>query len=271
MSTDHEAPPPGPLAADPEARAAAASRRARAITRVQLRLLMRNGENLLVAFGLPLGLLVLLALTDTGLGVADGPAPAVAAAATASVLASGLVALPIVTAFERDALALKRLGASPLRGGELVAGKLTAFAVLLAGQLLAVGLVGLAVGWRPPASPVALTLALVVIVAGAAACSGAGLALAGRLPAMRTLAVTNATFALLLATSGLVVALEALPGALAALVGLLPAAPLLAVLSALLDPAQGLAAVSLGSLGVLAAWAVVAPVVAVRLFRWWDE
>ncbi len=269
--TASDAPRPGPLGADPEARATRRPARVRAITAVQLRLLLRNGENLLVAFGLPLGLLVLLALADTGLAAGQGAAAAVAAALTASVLASGLVAAPIVTAFERDALALKRLGASPLRGGELITGKLVALAAVLAAQLVTVSVLGVAVGWQPPASVVAVLAAIVVIGLGAAAASGAGMALAGRLPPMRTLAVTNTAFVVLLATSGLVMALEDLPGWIEAPVQVLPAAPLLAALTALLDVDRGLAAVPPGSLPVLLVWAVAAPLLAARLFRWWDE
>lgn len=261
---------PGPQT-DP--RPAPRGDRVRAMARMELRLMLRNGENLLVTFAIPLAALI-VAATVPALPASDQPASLLLGAALAvAVFAAAFVAMPITTAFARDAGVLKRLGASPLSRGELVAAKLAALAVVVAGQVALVVVAGVLVGWRGPASPLAAVGGIVVVVPLlAAGGAGAGLALAGRLPPMRVLAVVNAVFVFALLSSGLVVPFAELPAWLSTPALALPVAPAAAVLGALLsdDVVPPLA----GSLAVavpLLVWAIGAPLVARAVFRWWDE
>ena len=234
--------------------------------RMELRLLLRNGENLLVTLGIPVGLLAFFSTVDvlpTQGRAVDFLLPGMLAVA---VMGSAMVSLAIATGFERSYLVLKRLGATPLRRSELVAAKSLATLVILGLQVCVLVGVALLLGWRPEGANLlrGTILAGAGLALGAMAFAGLGLAMAGRLRALTTLALVNALFVLLLLTSGVLFPLERLPPAVAALARLLPSAALAQVLRAALAGSGPL----LGALGVLAAWAAAMPALAARVFRW---
>lgn len=230
---------------------------------MELRLLLRNAENLLVTFGIPLGLLVFFSLVD----VIDLPEPAVRfltpGVMTLALMGAGMVSLAIATGFERSYLVLKRLGATPLRRGELVTAKIAAVATIQVVQLLAIAAVAAFLGWRPILTPASVLAGTVAAVLATAAFCGLGLAMAGRLRALATLAAANALFVVLLLVSGTVFPLDALPGPVAAAARLLPPAALAETLRAAFD-----GALTWRGLLVLAAWGLAAPLLAARVFRW---
>ena len=239
-------------------------RRVRAQAGMELRLLARNGESLLVTLGIPVGLLVFFSLVDV-LPTGGGPAvdflvPGVLAL---SVMSTSLVSLAIATGFERSYLVLKRLGATPLRRGELVAAKALSVMAVEVLQVAMVLATGWALGWRP-ASSSAWWLAAAALLLGTAAFAGLGMAMAGSLRAVVTLALANALFVALLLLGDLVVPLARLPGPLAAVAAALPAAPLAALLRAALGPGGAV----LQPAAVLTAWAVGACALAAAVFRW---
>jgi ABC-2 type transport system permease protein len=238
-------------------------RRVGAQTSMELRLLLRNGENLLVTLGIPVALLVFFSLVDvlpsTGEPRVDFLVPGVL---TLSVVGAAMVALGIATGFERFYLVLKRLGATPLRRGELITAKVLAILATEALQVVIVAGVGLALGWNPQLDQT--WLAVLALLLGTAAFAGIGLGLAGRLRAITTLAVTNALFGLMLLLSGTVFPLHLLPDPLRALALALPAAPLAELLRAGLHAT----AVPWLALAVLTTWAIGAPLLAARTFRW---
>jgi ABC-2 type transport system permease protein len=250
-------------------RAASPERRTpmvRAITaqaRMEVRLLVRSGESLLLTLGIPLGVLVFFSYVDvlpTGDRAAvDFLVPGVLAI---SVVATGLVAVAIQTAFERKYGVLKRLGGTPLpRWGFLVAKGLATAAVLAVQTVLVLGLAVGVLGWSPEGGGLIAPLA---IVAGAVTATALGLLLAGTLRAEATLALANGLFLVLLVVSGVTFSAEALPGPLAAAGQLLPMGALTEVLRVAFD-GDGLA---LTPLAVVVAWGVGAIVVASRTFRW---
>lgn len=232
---------------------------------MELRLLARNGESLLVTLGIPVGLLVFFAfvpvLPTRGREPVAFLVPGILAL---SVMGSGMVALGIATGFERFYLVLKQLGATPLRRWELVVAKAAAVLTVAVAQVsVVVGVAVLGLGWRPSPGGSAWLIPVGLVLA-TAAFAGLGLAMAGRLPAVGTLAVTNAVFVVLLLISGIVVPLPALPSWLAAVAQALPAAPAVAVLRAGFEGH----ATPLPALGVLVLWAIAAPVAAGVVFRW---
>lgn len=240
-------------------------RRLAAQTAMEVRLLLRNGENLLVTLGIPVGLLTFFSLVDV-LPTEDGPpveflAPGVLALA---VMGAAMVSLGISTGFERHYLVLKRLGATPLTRGELVGAKaLSVLAIELVQVVVVLG-VAVALDWRPAAGVPGLAAAVLAVLLGTAAFAGLGLAMAGSLRAVGTLALVNALFLLLMLLGGMVFSLDVLPDPVAAAARLLPSAALAdALRSALTD-----AAVPARPLLVLGAWAVAAVAAAARLFRW---
>jgi ABC-2 type transport system permease protein len=135
-------------------------------------------------------------------------------------------------------------------------------ATIEVGQVAMLGAVGAALGWRPPAT---WPLGIVALALGTAAFAGIGLALAGALPALANLAATNSVYLVLLLIGGMVVPLEKFPGPLAALAHGLPAASL----SGLVITTMGPEKFATGPLWlVLTLWAIGAPLVAAKTFRW---
>ncbi len=233
---------------------------------VETRLLLRNGEQLVLALGLPLLLLVVGARTGSLLDLGPGRridvlAPGVLALA---VLSTSFTSLAITTGFERRYGVLKRLGATPLPRHGLLAGKTLAVLAVEAMQVLVLGGVALALGWTPTGGLPALAAGALVALLGTTCFASLGLALAGSLRAETTLALANLVYILLLVGGAVVVPLARYPRAVQPLVELLPSGAL----------AQGLREASTGAgppwlaCLVLLAWAAVGTMVAARTFRW---
>ncbi|MEU2181205.1 ABC transporter permease [Streptomyces thermolilacinus] len=230
---------------------------------LETRMLLRNGEQLLLTVVIPSLLLVLFStvdIVDTGGGRAvDFLAPGVLALAVMSTAFTGQA---IATGFERRYGVLKRLGASPLPRWALMAAKTLAVLVTEVLQVLLLTAIALALGWSPQGSPLAV---LLLLVAGTAAFSGLGLLMAGTLRAEATLAAANLVFLLLLVGGGVVVPLDRFPEAARAALEWLPIS---ALSGGLRDVLQHGAGMPWGQLGVLAAWAVAGLGAAARFFRW---
>jgi ABC-2 type transport system permease protein len=260
-------PPAAPRPGPPSAGAAPVGQRILAQTGMELRLLLRNGENLLVALGIPVGMVAFFALVP----VVDFDEPAVdfllPGAITVAIMGTAMVSLAISTGFERFYLVLKRLGATPLRRGELVTAKISAVLAVQLVQLAVLIAIAAALGWPVDARPGGgrLVLLPVGMLLGTAAFAGIGLAMAGRLRATATLALVNATFIVLVLASGLVFPLDSLPGPLGLVTAALPSAALGEVLRAALGAGGPL---PLGELMLLGGWAIASCTLAARLFRW---
>ena len=177
-----------------------------------------------------------------------------------------MVSLGIATGFERFYLVLKRLGATPLRRGELVLAKILAVLAIEVVQIIVVlAIAVLALGYQPPSADPPLQLAPLAVALGTAAFAGMGLAMAGRLRAVGTLALANTVYLALLLVGGIAIPLERLPDPLSGMARLLPAAPL----ADLLRAAFGGEGAAVGfDLAVLTAWAVAMTALAVTTFRW---
>jgi ABC-2 type transport system permease protein len=230
--------------------------------RLELAVLARNGESLLLTMGIPVLLLAFFSKVDV-LGIEGRPidflAPGVLALA---ILSTSLVNLAIGTSFEREYGVLKRLGSTPLGRPRLLAAKTLAIGVVEVVQVVVLWLLALSLGWHPHVQVLGVVAAIVL---GTVACAGLGLCLAGSLKALVTLAAANGLYLVLLLLSGMVIPLSKLPGAVQGLAKALPS-------GALAEAVRG----SLAKAGhvpghawvVLALWAVAAPVLATRLFRW---
>lgn len=230
---------------------------------MELRLLVRNGEGLVVTLGIPLGLLVFFSIVDVLPTDGDPVTFLVPGVLAISAMATGLVALAIQTGFERKYGVLKRLGTTPLTRGGFVLAKALAMLVVLSGQVVAVLAVAtLALGWQPEGS---VLLAVLATLLGGATFSALGLWMAGTLSAELTLAMSNALFLVLLLVSGLAFDPQTLPDGLTALGGLLPSGALGTLTrTALAAPGR----VDGGALAVVVGWGVVAAIAAARSFRW---
>ncbi|MFC9469464.1 ABC transporter permease [Streptomyces coelicoflavus] len=230
---------------------------------LETKMLLRNGEQLLLTVIIPTLLLVLFGsvdIIDTGAGEAvDFLTPGILALAVMSTAFTGQA---IATGFERRYGVLKRLAASPLPRWALMTAKTASVLVTEVLQIALLTVIAFALGWSPHGNPAAVLLLLVL---GTAAFSGLGLLMAGTLKAEATLAAANLVFLLLLVGGGVIVPLDRFPDAAQSVLGLLPIS---ALSDGLRDVLQHGAAMPWGDLGILAGWAVVGLAAAGKFFRW---
>jgi ABC-2 type transport system permease protein len=251
---------------EPRPGAASRPRRIGAQSVTEVRLTLRNGEQLLLTILIPLLLLVGLTLVPVdAVTEADGRAERLATVlpgvVALAVISTAFTGLAIGTGFERRYGVLKYLGSTPLSRGGLVAAKTMAVLAIEALQVLLLLLVAAMLGWSPTGAPLAV---LVVVLAGTAAFAGLGLLMAGTLRAEATLAAANFVYLLLLLGGGVVVPLDRYPEGAQRVIELLPSGAL----------GEGLRAAMTGGglvwshVLVLVAWAVAGLGLAARTFRW---
>ena len=231
--------------------------------RAELMLIARNGEQLLLTLIIPVILLAFFGSVDVLPTVGDDPlaflVPGVLAVA---VMSTSMVSLGIATGFERSYLVLKRLGATPLTRGQLVAAKVLSVFVVELVQCAALVPVALGLGWNPQAGHIALVVPAILL--GSSAFAGVGLILAGSLRAELNLAAQNGLYLVLLLLGGMIIPRDSLPGALGSAAAALPSTALADLLRTSFAGSGAVAS----PLIVLAAWGVLAPAVAARRFRW---
>jgi ABC-2 type transport system permease protein len=237
----------------------------RAQSAAELRLTVRRGDAVLLAVGIPVGLLVFFSLVDVlpkPAGVRHPVtflAPGILALA---VMSTALVSLAIATGFERQQGVLKRLGSTPLGRPALLGAKTVTVVVIELGQAAIIVAVGLVLGWRPGGDPGLAVLAVILASVGFA---GVGLLLAGTLRAEVTLAAANGLYLALLLLGGMVFPLSKLPSGLRGLAEALPSGALSDALHSAFSSGGGVAG---RDWLVLVLWAVAAPIAAAVTFRW---
>jgi ABC-2 type transport system permease protein len=230
---------------------------------MEARLMLRNGEQLLLALVIPVIVLIggVSGADRVGLEFSrptvDIFTPGVLALA---VMSTAFTSLAIATGFERRYGVIKRLGTSPLSRGALLAGKAGALLLVEVVQLAVIGAVGAALGWEPDPD---LLAALVAVLLGTVAFASLGLALAGSLRAEATLAAANLVYLLLLAGGAVVLPASAY-GGFGDVARWLPSG----ALGEALRDAFERASYSPRDLAVLAAWALVGSVLTSKTFRW---
>ncbi len=235
----------------------------RAQLRVELLLLLRQGENLLVILVLPVLLLVLF----TGARILPaGAGPPVRflmpGVLTVALMSTGMVTLGISTAYQRYYGVLKRLGGSPLPRSALVGAKASAMLAVEALQVLLLwAIASFALGWRLQGSPL---VGLGLLLLGAACFAGLGLTMAGWLRAELTLGGANGLYLLFLVLGGVVLPVSHLPALVQPLARVLPVTVLCSSLrSALEGGAPGAL-----DLGLLLGWTALFLGAMMTRFRW---
>jgi ABC-2 type transport system permease protein len=254
----------GDFAPAPEA--APLGRMLAAQTRMELRLALRNGEQVLLTLLIPL-LLTAVLVAEPFIEVDDGRrvdfvVPGVLALAVTSAAFTGLA---ISTGFERKYGVLKRLGATALPRSALLLGKTAAVLCIELLQVVLVGGLGLALGWRPAGGAGAVLSTALLVIAGTAAFAGLGLLMAGALRAEATLAAANLVWFLLLFFGGVLFPLTKFPAGLAHVLQFLPTAALSDGLREVLRDGAGL---PVRSLVTLVVWAGLALGAAATTFKW---
>jgi ABC-2 type transport system permease protein len=234
--------------------------------RMEARLLVRNGEQLLIAVVIPVIVLVGMVRGADRLGldydhpVVDVVTPGVLALA---VMSTAFTSLAIATGFERRYGILKRLGASPLPRSGLLVGKVGALLAVEVLQLAVLSVVGLLLGWDPHLSVVSVVAAVLAVLLGTAAFASLGLLMAGALRAEATLAAANLVYLLLLAAGAVILPASAY-GGFGDVAQWLPSGALgEAMREAFLD-----ASLAWRDLLVLAGWTVLGTIATTRTFSW---
>ncbi|MBH0774841.1 ABC transporter permease [Nocardia bovistercoris] len=229
-------------------------------TRLELILLLRNGEQLLLTMFIPITLLVgltLLPFGELGDTRVDKIVPAVMMVAVMSTAFTGQA---IAVGFDRRYGALKRLGATALPRWGVIAGKSAAVLIVVVLQAVVLGLIGVALGWRPDA--VGLLLGAVVIALGTFTFATMGLLLGGTLKAEIVLALANILWFVMLGIASIVFASDDLPAAVDVAARLIPSG----ALAVTLEDAMHTGADWFGLI-VLTVWGAVCAALGVRYFR----
>jgi ABC-2 type transport system permease protein len=234
-------------------------------TRAEVSMTIRRGETLLLTIGIPVLLLLFFSLTHVTASPAkhrvDFIAPGILALC---VLSTSLVALSIATGFERSSGVLRRLHVTPLGQRRLIGAKIAGVIVTEIIQVVVLSFVALLLKWHPDGGLVGALDVVLALLLGSAGFAGIGLALAGRLRAEVNLAASNGLYLVLLLLSGIVVPLTSMPSVIQRVVIALPSGALAEALHRVLGTGGVPTIADWVSLG---AWAVVAPLLAARTFR----
>ena len=230
---------------------------------MEARLMLRNGEQLLLAVAIPVIVLIggVQAADHIDLSLSHRPVDVFTTGVMAlAIMSTAFTSLAIATGFERRYGVIKRLGSSPLPRSGLLAGKVGALLLVEVFQIAIISVVGLILGWDPANGFVGAFLAVVL---GTGAFAALGLFLAGVLRAEATLAAANLIYLLLLA-AGAVVLPSSSYGAFGHVTRWLPSGALGdAMRFACLD-----GGVAWRDLGVLLVWGVIGTALTARTFRW---
>jgi ABC-2 type transport system permease protein len=227
--------------------------------RTEAMLTLRNSEQILLTLLIPVALLVGLTVFE----IIDLPEPRVDSVAprvfALAVMSSAFTGQAIALGFDRRYGVLKRLAATALPRWLLVSGRAIAGLVVVAVQIVVLGVIAALMGWSP--DPAGLAWTVLLVLAGTLSFGALGVLLGGALKAEVVLALANIVWFVLLLGGGIVVPPDSMPGALGDVVMLLPSGALTdGMHSALVDGA----APGWPVFAVLVGWGAVAALAATR-------
>lgn len=232
----------------------------------EIRMTLKRGETLLLTIGIPLMLLLFFSFTNfitlPGTKRITFLAPGILALC---VMSTSLVSLSISTGFDRSYGVLRRLFATPLGTRSLVVSKIVGVLVVELLQVVVIGGVALLIGWRPAGHGAALVDGAIALVVASMAFAGIGLLLAGSLKAEVNLAAANGLYLVLLLVSGFVIPTTSFPEVLRHALVFTPSGALANGLHNIFGSGVGFGWTNALSLVV---WAVAAPLLASRAFRY---
>ncbi|HET7667721.1 MAG TPA: ABC transporter permease [Mycobacterium sp.] len=227
---------------------------------LELKLLLRNGEQLLLTMFIPIMLLVGLTLLPLGTFGPNRAAVFVPAIMALAVISTAFTGQAIAVAFDRRYGALKRLGATALPVWGIIAGKSLAVVAVVFLQSILLGAIGFALGWRP--NILGLALGAVIIALGTAGFAALGLLLGGTLRAEIVLAIANLLWFVFAGLGALTLEGGMVPQGVQWVARLTPSGALTEALTQAMT-----LSVDWFGIAVLAAWGVVAALCALRWFR----
>jgi ABC-2 type transport system permease protein len=244
----------------PDPRPATVPRMLAAQYGLELKLLLRNGEQLLLTLFIPITLLIGLTLLPFGSFGPNRAATFVPAIMALAVISTAFTGQAIAVAFDRRYGALKRIGATALPVWGIIAGKSLAVVFTVFLQSIVLGAIGFALGWRPALA--ALALGAAVIALGTAAFAALGLLLGGTLKAEIVLALANLMWFVFAGFGALTVETAMIPTGVKWAARLTPSGALTEALSQAMT-----LSVDWFGVVVLAVWGALAALAALRWFR----
>lgn len=246
---------PGTFAPAPQR--ASVAQMAAAQGRIEAKLMLRHGEQLLLSLVIPAAILIGAAKMDIfgGDTSLDELVPMVFAVAAAS---AGFTGQAISLAFDRRYGALKRSGASGVPTWTIIAGKIIAVLTTVLVQIVVLGSIAFILGWT--VSPAGAALGMVALFFGVTAFTSLGLLLGGTQSSEVVLAVSNLIWFVLLGILGWVVYSSYLGSP-----GLWDLAPSVALASAMTGALHGI--VNMTAWMSLLFWTVMGILGTVRWFR----
>lgn len=245
----------------PAPTAAPRSRRIVSHARTEATLLLRNGEQLILALVIPLGLLVAGRFLGARFGFDQVAFPA--SVLGLALWSTSFTSLAIATGFERRYGVLERLVATPLTRFDLITGKALAATAIALGQVVLLTVVAFALGWRPTPTLAQSGVLLVGVPASVVTFAALALALGGRFRAEVTLGLGNLVYLLGAAGGALIIPVAKHPEFLQPVVVALPTAALGEILRA-----WATGTVTIWPLAVAVVWLVASLLVARKAFRW---
>ncbi|MCL4448416.1 MAG: ABC transporter permease [Actinobacteria bacterium] len=235
--------------------------------RIELTLMMRRGESLLINLLIPVGFLLFFSTTKVLPSTAKHPidflAPAILILA---VISTSMVSLGIATGFERSYGVLKRFQATPLGVFRLLSAKIITTLTIELLQLIILIPIALGLGWHPELSSwQGFGDVAVVLILGTIVFTGIGLLMAGTLKAEINLAACNGLYFVFLLLGGIMIPVQKLPDAIQPFSKLLPSYQLVQLLVTVLTKSR----IAWETQWiVLILWAIIIPIVAVRTWSW---
>lgn len=227
---------------------------------LELKLLLRNGEQLLLTMFIPITLLIGLTLMPLGSFGPNRVATFIPAIMALAVISTAFTGQAIAVAFDRRYGALKRLGATALPIWGIIAGKSLAVVTVVFLQAILLGAIGFALGWRP--SIAGLALGAVIIALGTTAFTALGLLLGGTLRAEIVLAVGNLLWFVFAGFAALTLEADIVSPTMQFVARLTPSGALTEALTHAMT-----LSVDWFGVAVLAVWGAIAALCALRWFR----
>lgn len=229
----------------------------------ETRVLLTNGEQLVVALVIPA--LVFLGLTLLPVGRVDGADPsasALAATFTTAILSSSFTSQSIQTGFDRRGGVLTWMATSPLGRDGYVIGKILGTWSVQILQIAVLATLALSLGWRPESTVLLAFLPVWILIS--TTWGALGMLLAGTLRTEAVLALSNTVFLLVVAVGGVVAPASSYPTGLATFVSLLPSSSA----ADLMRAALGVSPWHLSDALITLLWCTAGLGLVTRFFRW---
>ncbi|WP_018295555.1 ABC transporter permease [Corynebacterium lubricantis] len=224
--------------------------------RIESKLMLRHGEQILLNIIIPVAVLLAAALLPVlGETHLDNIVPMVFAIAATS---AGFTGQAISLAFDRRYGALKRTGASGVPAWTIIVGKIIGVLTMTLVQLLIIGAVALALGWR--VSIGGAVLGIIALVVGTIVFTSLGLFMGGTFRSEIVLGLANLIWLILVGIVGYVAYTGDIshPGAWLLV-------PSVALTSALISAFSG--TINFIAWAFLLGWAAVGTLAAIKWFR----